>query len=74
MGKIEQIKRSWKEVKTEQILIFGGMFAGLFLLYVSSLNIYFGTPVSGDELRFTQGLVGLSFIFTSVVLLLKKKS
>lgn len=67
------IKKSWKRIRTEQILAFGGVLAGLFLIYISSLNIYLETPVTDDELRLTQGLVGFSFIFTTLALFVSKK-
>ena len=64
-----KIEKFWRNARAKQMLVFGGMFAGLFLIYASSLNIYLGTPVTDDELRFTQGLVGFSFVFTTLVLL-----
>jgi hypothetical protein len=73
MGTIQTIGKWWKRVRAEQVLVFGGMVAGLFLLYVSSLNIYLGTPVTENEIRLTQGFVGLSFIFITVALWTNRK-
>jgi len=68
-----KLKELWKRITIVQILVFGCVFAGLFLLYISSLNIYFGTPMTSVEVRMTQGIVGFSFLMMAMILRLFNK-
>lgn len=68
-----KLTKFWNKITEVKILVFGCIFAGLYLLYISSLNIYFDTPMTSVEVRMTQGIVGFSFLMMAMILLLFNK-
>ena len=68
-----KLKQFWNRITEVKILVFGCVFAGLYLLYISSLNIYFDTPMTSVEVRMTQGIVGFSFLVMAIILSLFNK-
>lgn len=58
----------WNRITEVKMLVFVCVFVGLYLLYISSLNIYFDTPMTSVEIRMTQGIVGFSFLTIAIVI------
>lgn len=68
-----KVKQWWKRITEEQLLIFGSVGAGLYLIYVSHLNIFLDTPLNNLEVRMTEALLGFCFLMIAMVIFVFKK-
>lgn len=68
-----KLGKIWDRISIVKLLVFASVFAGLYLIYISTLNMYLDTPVSKKEIRMTEGVVGFCFLMIAIVLALFNK-